>query len=93
MYAPLCDMAVRFAGGPLTDDPNQRRTIAVGGYATTVVLGAATAVATSVWQVGVLRPGLPAACASRPATRRWPTGGMRTWSLGAGPTRCGWADL
>ena len=47
--------AARFAGGALADDPNRRRAIAVGGYATTAVLGAATAVATSVWQVGVLR--------------------------------------
>ncbi|GAA0425926.1 hypothetical protein Acor_54530 [Acrocarpospora corrugata] len=47
--------AARFAGGALADDPHRRRTVAVGGYTTTAVLGAATAVATSVWQVGVLR--------------------------------------
>lgn len=47
--------AARFAGGALADDPHRRRAVAVGGYATTAVLGAATAVATSVWQVGVLR--------------------------------------
>ncbi|WP_405144364.1 MFS transporter [Sphaerisporangium sp. NBC_01403] len=47
--------AARLAGGALADDPNRRRNVAVGGYTTTAVLGAATAVATSVWQVGVLR--------------------------------------
>ncbi|WP_307818431.1 MFS transporter [Streptomyces sp. MBT62] len=47
--------AARFAGGVLADDPARRRRVAVGGYATTAVLGAATAGATAVWQVGVLR--------------------------------------
>lgn len=47
--------AARFGGGILADDPARRRKVAVGGYATTAVLGAATAGATSVWQVGVLR--------------------------------------
>jgi MFS family permease len=47
--------AARFAGGALADDPRRRRKIAVGGYTTTAVLGAATAAATAVWQVGVLR--------------------------------------
>lgn len=47
--------AARFGGGVLADDPARRRKVAVGGYATTAVLGAATAAATSVWQVGVLR--------------------------------------
>ncbi|MEV0351523.1 hypothetical protein AB0H88_37605 [Nonomuraea sp. NPDC050680] len=44
--------AARFAGGALADDPHRRRTVAVGGYTTTAVLGAATAIASSVWQVG-----------------------------------------
>ncbi|WP_307822056.1 MFS transporter [Streptomyces coffeae] len=47
--------AARFGGGVLADDPARRRKVAVGGYATTAVLGAATAAATAVWQVGVLR--------------------------------------
>ncbi|MFI1939808.1 MFS transporter [Streptomyces purpureus] len=47
--------AARFAGGVLADDPSRRRKVAVGGYAATAVLGAATAGATAVWQVGVLR--------------------------------------
>lgn len=47
--------AARFGGGVLADDPARRRKVAVGGYATTAVLGAATAGATAVWQVGVLR--------------------------------------
>lgn len=47
--------AARFGGGVLADDPARRRKVAVGGYATTAVLGAATAGATAVWQVGLLR--------------------------------------
>ncbi|MGW9030362.1 MFS transporter [Streptomyces sp. NPDC055722] len=46
--------AARFGGGVLADDPARRRKVAVGGYATTAVLGAATAGATAVWQVGFL---------------------------------------
>jgi hypothetical protein len=45
----------RFGGGVLADDPARRRKVAVGGYATTAILGAATGGATAVWQVGVLR--------------------------------------
>jgi len=45
----------KFAGGPLADDPSRRRNTAVGGYAATAVLSAATGAATSVWQVAVLR--------------------------------------
>ena len=37
--------------------PHRRRAVAVGGYATTAVLGALIGVATAVWQVGVLRAG------------------------------------
>lgn len=53
--------AARFGGGALADDPNRRRRIAVGGYTATAALAAATGVATSVWQVGVLRAGAWAA--------------------------------
>lgn len=45
----------RFAGGALADDPQRRRTIAIGGYGATAVLSGLIGVATSVWQVAVLR--------------------------------------
>lgn len=45
----------RFAGGALADDPQRRRAIAVGGYGTTAVLSGLIGVATSVWQVAILR--------------------------------------
>src|SRR5204863_10220900 len=51
----------RFAGGPLADDPHRRRSAAVGGYASTAILSGLVGVATSVWQVGVLRIGAWAA--------------------------------
>jgi len=47
--------AARFAGGALADDPQRRRTIAVGGYGATAVLSGLIGVATSVWQVAILR--------------------------------------
>ncbi|MGE3445877.1 MAG: MFS transporter [Acidimicrobiia bacterium] len=47
----------RLGGGALADDPERRRTIAVGGYTTTAVLSAATGGATAAWQVGLLRAG------------------------------------
>jgi len=53
--------AARFGGGALADDPQRRRTAAVGGYATTAVLSGLVGVATSAWQVGVLRAGAWAA--------------------------------
>ena len=49
--------AARLAGGALADDPERRRNVAVGGYATTAVLSSLVGVATSAWQVGVLRAG------------------------------------
>lgn len=53
--------AARFGGGTLADDPDRRRRVAVGGYASTAVLAALTGAAGSVWQVGVLRAGAWAA--------------------------------
>ena len=53
--------ATRFAGGPIADDPQRRRSAAVAGYATTAVLSGLIGVATSAWQVGVLRAGAWAA--------------------------------
>jgi MFS family permease len=53
--------AARLAGGALADDPTRRRSIAVGGYASTAVLSGLIGAAGSVWQVGVLRAGAWAA--------------------------------
>ena len=61
--------ATKFAGGPLADDPNRRRSAAVGGYAATAVLSGMVGVATSVWQVGVLRAGAWAARGLRVPSR------------------------
>ena len=47
----------RFGGGALSDEPERRRNLAVGGYTATAVLSAAIAPATAVWQVAVLRAG------------------------------------
>jgi MFS family permease len=51
----------RFGGGALADDPQRRRAVAVGGYGTTAVLSGLIGVATSVWQVAILRSGAWAA--------------------------------
>lgn len=45
----------RLLGGPLADDPNQRRTTALGGYISTATLAALIGVASTVWQVALLR--------------------------------------
>jgi MFS family permease len=45
----------KLAGGALADDPERRRTTAVGGYTATAVLTALIGTATAVWQVGALR--------------------------------------
>lgn len=47
--------AARFGGGALADDPQRRRAVAVGGYGTTAVLSGLIGVATTVWQVAILR--------------------------------------
>lgn len=49
--------AARLGGGALADDPHRRRATAVGGYASTAVLSGLIGVASSAWQVGVLRAG------------------------------------
>lgn len=41
--------AAKLGGGALADDPQRRRSIAVGGYASTAVLSGLIGVATSVW--------------------------------------------
>lgn len=61
--------ATRFAGGPIADDPNRRRSAAVGGYTATAVLSGLIGVATSAWQVGVLRTGAWAARGLRVPSR------------------------
>lgn len=61
--------ATRFAGGPLADDPHRRRSAAVAGYTSTAVLSALIGVATSVWQVGILRAGAWAARGLRVPSR------------------------
>jgi MFS family permease len=49
--------AARLGGGALADDPQRRRAAAVGGYTTTAVLSGLIGVASSAWQVGLLRAG------------------------------------
>src|SRR3954469_26024230 len=61
--------AARFAGGPIADDPHRRRDAAVAGYTSTAVLSGLVGVATSVWQVGVLRAGAWAARGLRVPSR------------------------
>ncbi len=59
----------RFAGGPLADDPDRRRSVAVGGYAATAILSALIGLATAAWQVGLLRAGAWAARGLRQPSR------------------------
>ena len=47
----------RLGGGALADEPQRRRTLAVGGHTATAVLSAAIALATAAWQIGLLRAG------------------------------------
>lgn len=47
----------RFGGGAIADQPERRRAIAVGGYATTAVLSAGLGAVTATWQAAVLRAG------------------------------------
>lgn len=49
--------AARLAGGALADDPQRRRSVAVGGYTVTALLSAAIGAATTTWQLAVLRAG------------------------------------
>ncbi|HKF86205.1 MAG TPA: MFS transporter [Candidatus Limnocylindrales bacterium] len=45
----------KLAGGALADDPNRRRRVALGGYVATALLSSSVGLATTAWQVGVLR--------------------------------------
>jgi MFS family permease len=47
----------RLGGGALADDPDRRRAVAVGGYASTAVLSGAVGAAASPFQAGLLRAG------------------------------------
>jgi MFS family permease len=49
--------AARLGGGALADEPERRRTVAVGGYTTTAVLSAGIGATTAAWQAGLLRAG------------------------------------
>ena len=51
----------KLAGGALADDPQRRRTVAIGGYLTTAVLSSGMGVAATPLQVGALRTGAWAA--------------------------------
>ncbi len=48
----------RLGGRALADDPSRRRSVAVGGYATTAVLSGLIGAAGATWQVGVLGAGV-----------------------------------
>jgi MFS family permease len=61
--------AARLGGGALADDPRRRRAAAVGGYSTTAILSGLIGVASSAWQVGVLRAGAWAARGLRVPSR------------------------
>jgi hypothetical protein len=71
--------AARLADGALADDPERRRVAAVGDYTTTAVLSGLIGVATSAWQVGLLRAGAWAARGLRvpPATPCWRAGALQ----------------
>jgi MFS family permease len=47
----------KLIGGGLADDPSRRRAVAVGGYTVTAVLSGGIGVATTAWQVALLRSG------------------------------------
>jgi MFS family permease len=59
----------KLIGGALADDPDRRRSIAVGGYTLTAILSAAMGLATAAWQVGILRAGSWAARGIRVPSR------------------------
>lgn len=49
--------AAKLGGGALADDPERRRLVAVGGYASTAILSGLIGTAGSALQVGILRAG------------------------------------
>src|SRR5581483_1524293 len=50
-----CAGVARFAGGALADDPERRRSAALGGYTATALFSSLIGITTAAWQVGVLR--------------------------------------
>lgn len=59
----------RLGGGALADDPQRRRTAALGGYTAVAVLSSLIGTATTAWQVGLLRSGAWAARGLRVPSR------------------------
>lgn len=51
----------RLGGGALADDPERRRSAALGGYTAVAILSSLIGTATNAWHVGVLRAGAWAA--------------------------------
>lgn len=45
----------RFVGGILSDNPQRRRSVALGGYLSTAVLSSLIGAASAIWQVALLR--------------------------------------
>lgn len=45
----------RLAGGPVADDPANRKRVAVGGYVSTAIFSSLIGIATAAWQVGAFR--------------------------------------
>jgi MFS family permease len=45
----------KLVGGALADDPGRRRRVALGGYVATAILSSSVGLATTAWQVAVLR--------------------------------------
>ena len=45
----------RLIGGPIADDPQRRKRVAMGGYVSTAVFSSLIGVATAAWQVGAFR--------------------------------------
>jgi hypothetical protein len=45
----------RLIGGPIADDPQRRKCVAMGGYVSTAVFSSLIGVSTAAWQVGAFR--------------------------------------
>ena len=50
-----CAGVARLGGGALADDPERRRSAALGGYTATAVFSSLIGITTAAWQVGVFR--------------------------------------
>ena len=69
----------RFAGGTLSNDPEHRRSVALGGYLSTAALASLIGAAVAVWQVALLRMAAwtARACPQRAARRSGASRGLR----------------